>query len=338
MKKAKETQPEAAVETTTKQIKDKLRERKSLEVIKPSDFLSTGSTMLNLACSDRVMGGLLKGCYYLLVGDSASGKTWLSLNLLAEASINKNFDDYSFIYDSAEYGALMDISRYFGTKLSDRIEPPSKNADGSPDYSSSIEEFYYSLSDRLDKGKPIIWIEDSMDSLTSEDESAKFEEHKEAFRKGKDSAGSYGDGKAKKNSANLRRMLEKLKKTGSILIIISQTRDNLGFGFDKKTRSGGKALRFYSHSEVWTSIKGVLKKTVAGKERQIGIICKMDIKKNRETGKLRSIEVPIYHSYGMDDIGSMIDYLEDEGHWGPPKKERGKAKKVMRKRKGRKAI
>ena len=154
-----------------------------------------------------------------------------------------------------------------------------------------------------------------MDSLSSESEREKFDETKRASRKGKESAGSYGDGKAKKNSSNLRRLLGPLQKSKSILIILNQTRDNLGFGFEKKTRSGGHALRFYATVEMWSSIKGKIKKTVKGKPRQLGIECKVQIKKNRITGRERNVILPIYHSTGIDDIGSCVDYLIEEKHW-----------------------
>jgi len=300
----------------TQELKNIMKKKKTgKDALTPEDYLSTGSTLLNLACSDSAFGGFIKGEYFFLVGDSASGKTFLSLTCLAEAANNKNFKDYRFIYDNSEGGALMSIEKFFGSIVSDRIESPSIDEEGDPVFSSTIEEFYFHIDDAIKEKRPFIYILDSMDSLSSGDEQSKFEENKTAYRKGKDMAGSYGDGKAKKNSANLRRLLSPLRKSKSILIVISQTRDNLGFGFDKKTRSGGNALRFYTCLEIWSSIKEKLKKTVKGKPRQIGIICKLQTKKNRLTGKERTVHVPIYNSVGIDDIGSCIDYLIEEGHW-----------------------
>jgi len=297
----------------TKDIKDKLKKKKTKKD-KPL-YLSTGSTLLNLACSGKVQGGFRAGKYYFLVGDSASGKTFLSLTCLAEAGINPAFGDYRFIYDNSEDGALMDIKKFFGPAVSRRMEAPSTEKDGTPTYSSSIEEFYFHIDDAFSVGKPFIYILDSMDSLTTEDEGKKFDEHKKAHRKGKQAKGSYGDGKAKKNSTNLRRLLTPLKKSNSILIVISQTRDNLGFGFETKTRSGGRSLRFYATLEIWSSIKGKITKGVKGKIRQLGIKCLCKIKKNRMTGKESSVVIPIYHSYGIDNIGGCIDYLIEEDHW-----------------------
>lgn len=300
----------------SKNRKDILLETKEQRELRTEDFVSTGSTLLNCAISGHYERGFAKGKYYFIVGDSASGKTFLTLTCLAEAANNPSFDNHRFIYDNAEDGALMDVQRFFGKKVYKRLEFPAEGDVANESFfSSTIEEFYFNVDDAIKKGQPFIYILDSMDALSSEQEIDKFDETKTAHRKGNDTAGSYGDGKAKKNSANLRRLLTPLRKTDSILIIVNQTRDNLGFGFEKKTRSGGHALRFYATVELWSSVKGKIKKTVKGKSRQLGINCKVQIKKNRITGRERSIVIPIFHSFGIDDVGSCIDYLVDEGHW-----------------------
>ena len=296
----------------TEDIKKALRRKRKEEKLTVKDFLSTGSTLLNLACTGHPERGFAKGRYYFIVGDSISGKTWLSLTCLAEAAINSNFKNHRFIYDNGEDGALMDIGRFFGESVADRMEMPGK------DYSFTIEEFYYNVDDAIKKGDPFIYILDSMDSLSSEPEAAKFDEHKKAHREHKKSKGSVGDGKAKVNSGNLRRVIGRpLKGSGSILIIINQTRDNiLALPFQsKKTRSGGHALHFYACLEMWSSVAGRIEKTVKGKKRQLGVECKIKVKKNRITGRERTVTVPIYHSFGIDDIGSCVDYLIEEGCW-----------------------
>lgn len=300
---------------TNEEIENLLRAPKKEPPIKNSDWLSTGSTILNLACSGNARGGFAKGKYHFLVGDSASGKTWLSLTCLAEAAINPEFDKYRFIYDNSEDGALMDIGRFFGDKVAERMESPSVDKDGDPVHSSTVEEFYYNVDDAILEDQPFIYILDSMDSLSSRAEQEKFNEQKAAARKGNKTSGSYGDGKAKTNSSHLRKILPHLRKSKSILIVINQTRDNIGFGFETKTRSGGHALRFYAHLEIWSSIAGKMKKNVRGQDREIGINAKVRVRKNRFTGRLREIQIPLYHSFGIDDVGSCVDYLIDEKYW-----------------------
>lgn len=310
-----------------KQLKEKLLAKKIFSAPNYKRGLSTGSTLVNLACSGKPTVGFLPGKYIFLVGDSASGKTFLALTMLAEASINPEYKDYRLIYDNAEDGALMDLRKFFGEKLLKRIEAP-KMVSGDPDFtpmpvpkemvfSTTVEVFYDNLDDAFRAEKPFIYVLDSMDSLSSEDEQDKFAEQKAARRKGKDAAGSYGDGKAKKNSSNLRQAVHRLKETGSILIIIAQTRDNLGFGaqFNPKTRSGGRALRFYATEELWFSIKEGIKKTVHGKPRKIGTVLQIQVKKNRQTGREPTVEVPFYPSFGFDDVGSCVDFLIEEKRW-----------------------
>ena len=300
-----------------KQIEKSLVDVKKIAPITSKDFLSTGSTLLNLAMTGKGNRGFLKGKYYFLVGDSQSGKTFLALTCLAEAAINPEFKDYRFIFDNGEGGALMNIAKFFGSAVEERLEPPALDKDGNPEYSRTIEHFYYHLKDATNDPRPFIYIQDSMDVLSSEQEQDKFDEQKKAFEDGKNTTGSMTDGKPKINSQNLRQFIGPLERSKSILIIINQTRDSLGFGFEKKTKSGGHALTFYACMELWSSVIGRIKKTVRGTQRQIGTFCQVRVKKNRISGKDRTITIPIYWSIGFDDIGACVDYLVEEKFWNP---------------------
>lgn len=310
--------------SSSERIKDELRKKKKREVIKDEDFLSSGSTLLNLATTGRTHGCFAKGFYTLFVGDSESGKTWLCLGCLAEASINPEFDDYDLIYDNGEDGALMDIRHYYGKKLAKRIKPPAVHSDGTPRYSETVEQMYDNILAAAESGRPFVYIQDSQDSLSSELEIAKEKKQRRARETGDKAAGMY-DPKARQHSARLRRVIRKLKKTRSILIIISQTRDKIGgfipFGGETTTHSGGRAIKFYATTQLWSSVKMKLKRKIKGKMRQIGMLSKVRVKKNRFTGKDRTVLVPIFQDIGIDDVGSCVDYLIEEGHW---KKHGGK--------------
>jgi RecA/RadA recombinase len=304
--------------TDADQVEEELTaepKRKAPEKVTRRDLLSTGSTLLNLACSGNPFGGFLKGKYYYLVGDSTSGKTFLSMSCFAEASVNRQFKGHRFIYDNSEDGCLMDIPRLFGQAVADRIEAPRKDKEGGPVYSGTIEELYYHLDDAIADGRPFIYVLDSMDALDSDAARDKFDEWKKAHDEGKEAAGSYGDGKAKMNSQFLRTVTNRLRDTGSILVIVSQTRDDIGPGYATKTRSGGRALKFYATVEVWSSLAGAIKKTVRKIEREIGVHVKLQVRKNRITGKRPTVQTDIFPSYGIDDIGTCIDYLIKEGWW-----------------------
>ena len=299
----------------TEDIKKRLTKRRRKQRVRSSDFLSTGSTLLDLAISGKIRRGFSKGKYFYIVGDTMSGKTFLSLTCFAEAASSSHFENYRLIFDNSEDGALMSIERFFGKKLATRMEPPSKAKDGTPNYSESVEEFYYHIDDAINEGTPFLYLLDSMDSLSSKDEAEKFRKQKRAHRQGKKISGTYGDGKAKKNSAAIRQLLPRLRETGSILIVISQTRDNLGISFDPRTRSGGRALTFYATVEIWSSCGKKIKKIVRDKARVIGVNSILEVKKNRVTGQNRKVSVPILYKLGIDDIGSCVAFLIEENHW-----------------------
>jgi RecA/RadA recombinase len=301
----------------TEQLKKQLLTKREVKALDPKELLSSGSTVLNLLCTGRTTGFIPKGTYALIVGDSDAGKTVAAGTILAEAANNPNFDDYRLILDDPEIMTL-DIEHFFGKKLAERIERPA-GTDDDPIVSTTVEELYEHLDKAFDKGKgkPFIYILDSENILSSDAEAKKIEKTRAARRNQQQAAGTMTDDKAKVHSRRLRIVRNNLKTNGSILIIISQTRDNFGFGaqFDPKTRAGGWALKFYAKLEIWLSVRQQITKQIKGKKRQLGIITKFNVKKNHLTGKKGSCLVPILWSHGIDNTGGMIDYLIDEGHW-----------------------
>lgn len=315
MEKIEEPSKKFKKKRSADEVKEELLTKRSKEQpLQAREFLSSGSTLLNLQCTGHPNKCYAKGTYNHIVGDSDAGKTFLSLTAFGEASINKSFDSYRFLYFLGEPGgALMDKAGCFGKKAADRIEQVCV---------TSPEQFYDELHTKHEEGIPYIAILDSMDSLMPTVEFDKFEEDKEARSKGKDTGGSYQTAKPKTNSSLLRVAVSRLADNGSILSIISQTRDNIGFGsqFNPKVYSGGHAMKFYATLQIWLSSKGDIKKTVKGKDRQLGIYSKLHVKKNHITGAKGSVEVPIYHCPGMmDDTGSCIEFLINEGKWSSGK-------------------
>jgi RecA/RadA recombinase len=267
------------------------------------------------------------GRYYWVAGHSSSGKTFLALTTLAEASINPAFDRFDFIYDDVEDGALMDMERFFGKRMVERLMPP-RGTKAAPEHSHRIEEFYANIDDRLElaekKGRQFIYVLDSMDALDSKYAEAKFKELKTEIRGGQKAKGDYGDGKAKINSQRIRNLVSRLRKTDSILIVLSQARDNIDGGmFDPEdVYAGGRALRFYSTVQITSRHGSKLKKKLGDKEVVVGSYCDIQLTKNRLNGTAyRSFKMPIYYDVGIDDVGSLVDYLVEWGRW--PKNKQG---------------
>jgi RecA/RadA recombinase len=291
------------------------RAKKAPEVedtkLTPDNFASSGSTLLNLALTGHPDFGWQFGRMANIIGDSGVGKTLLVLTSCAETAYNDAQNEVELDFDDAEHAMGFDVGKIFGSKTEARlnfINPPSEN----------IEQFSDNLALRMRKKIPFIYVLDSFDAIGSEADT----EHIESERKirlgesNKKSTGSYGMAKPKLASQMLREDCGTLEKTKGALLIISQTRDNLTPGsFEKKTRSGGKALKFYANHEVWVILTSQIKKGPKGRERRVGAEAQVKVTKNKVTGKRRTVNFDIYDGYGIDDINSMIDFMLDEKEW-----------------------
>jgi len=264
-------------------------------------LIPSGNTLLNLACSDNYKGAYGAGKVINIIGDSSSGKSFLALSCLAECSVNKDFDDYDLYYDDAEDALEFDIEKLFGKKLLARLILSSN--------SNTIEGFYGNIIRVIKKKVPFIYILDSLDSVSSIEE----QKRAETYGKGKVPDGSYKMEKPKLVSELLRVITRDIKQTKSLVMIVSQTRDNIGFGamFSPKVRSGGKALKFYSCHEMWLAIRSSIKE----KNREVGIVAQAKVTKNKLTGKNRTVNFPINYFYGIDSISANIDFLVEEEYW-----------------------
>lgn len=268
--------------------------------------LSTGCTVLNLACSGTTFGGIPAGTFAYLVGDSSTRKTWIGHTALAEACLNPAFKDHALVYFDVEHGVRMDVRQYFG-KLSERIVY---------EHPDSLEAFYDYVDTALEQS-PCVLVLDSMDGLVPEAEVEQTRKERKARERGREVSGSYKTDKARINSARLRVVVNSLKKTGSILVVISQTRQNIGYGaqFNPKTRSGGDALKFYARLEFWMSVKEKIRKKVGDKDRVVGHKIRFKCAKNHVSGNEgNAVDVTFYRNTGLDDTGTCVDYLCDE-YW-----------------------
>lgn len=282
----------------------------------PVKCFNTGSVLLNLACSDNVYGGYGIGKMVNLIGDSSSGKTLLALSAFAEMVQNSWFNDYACVYDDVEASLEFDLVKMFGKKTSERIISPQNALKCNEEVikrEGTIQEFQTDIFSKLSEDSPFLWVLDSLDALTAKEEIDRVEKEIKLREKGKESdKGSYRMEKPKVISEILRQIIRRLNRSKSGLIIISQTRDNINpLSFETKTRSGGRALRFYCTHEIWLTIK----EKILSKNRVVGVKVKAKVTKNKLTGKLRNVEFPIYYDYGVDNVGSCIDFLVEEKYW-----------------------
>lgn len=290
------------------------------KAIDTSILIPSGITLLNCACSDNPFGAYLPGQIVTLPGGSVSGKTMMTLTMLAECCSDERFNEYDLIYDDGEESLNIDINYLFGEPLAQRIKPPRTDNEGEGLPSETIQDFKANILKLCkDSDKPFIYILDSLDSLTTTEELEK--EYKAAIATAKspeavaELKGSYKTEKAKHIGEVLRMVRGRLKQTKSALFIVQQTRDNIG-GFGKaKTTSGGNAPFFYSFHQVWLEKTKTHAKTVSGISRKIGSHTKASVTKNKFNGKIREVEFDIFYDYGIDDVMANIEFLVSCGRW-----------------------
>ena len=293
------------------EFKDHLEEEVVETEIIQKASVPLGCTLLNLLCSDSPHYGGAPGTFINIIGDEATGKTLVGLSIFAECHLMDHFDDYTFIRDDAEEINMFDMEKLFGPGVADRVQLPPSGQN-----SRTVEEFRDNARDAFRAG-PCIYIQDSFDALTDEEELAKMDE--------KDGKGSYGMKKARMSSSFFRTLYSSIVGSNSYLVIVSQTREDIGAMFKSKKRSGGKALDFYACNVIWLHRKARIEKTRRGMKRVIGTHIVAKGSKNKITGKIREVEFDLFYDYGMDSIGANIDFLLKTKHWTPKAAPKGKA-------------
>jgi len=266
----------------------------TLPRLEPSMFISTGSTELNLALSGIPNGGWRKGRVVNVVGDKSTGKTLLAIEAITYTlRVLGKEQRVKVIYDETESA--------FDIPYAEMLGMPVDDVDFRQ--SSTVEEFYTNLDTLLedDDYDFLFYVLDSLDALSSKrEEATKIDE------------GSYPS-KPAKMSELFRRLVNKVQHRNAIIMIISQIRDNIGVTFGRKSkRAGGKAMDFYMSQVVWLAEK----KKLTRANRVIGVDIKAKVDKNKVWKPYREATFPILFEYGIDDVGSMVDFLVDNGIGG----------------------
>jgi recombination protein RecA len=283
-------------------------------------LLQTGSTLLDLIVGGApgAMGYPI-GKFINIVGDKSSGKTFLANELIAAAYHRFSHKEFRWIYDDCESGYSFDTQSMYGFSIvSDK---------GAAINSTTVEEAFVHITNFANSLKSHqfgIYVLDSLDGLTSNEQDEQAQARVKAVNAGKDyEKGSYGMGKPKYLSREFFPQLCSLIQDKNILVvIISQVRDNIEpFSFEKYTRSGGKAMDFYAHTVLWlATLKKIIKK-----KRPVGVVIKAKTTKSKTPRPFRECQFSLLFDYGIDNIGSNLDYLyelrTDKGELTPASKK-----------------
>ena len=247
-------------------------------------FISSGCTTLNNALG----GGWARQRIANIVGDKSTGKTLLAIE--AAANFNMVEPKGKIRYREAEKAWDDNYAAALGF-------PVEKVDFGEP--IDTIEDVFEDLEKVLKGNKgPEMYIVDSLDSLSDRAEMER-----------KIDEGSYGMGKAKMLSQLFRRLVRDLSSKDVTVFFISQVRDNIGVTFGRKTtRSGGRALDFYSSQILYLSQLGKLDRTISNVKRVTGVKIRAQVDKNKVGLPYRECEFSIKFGYGIDDWKACAEY------------------------------
>jgi len=300
-------------------VVDQVRSRAYTPNQERVEFIDTGSILLNLASSQRARdGGWARGRIVNLVGDGSTGKTLLALEAAAQVHYHikerksKRFPrvaNVEIVYWNKE--AVMDfpLETMYGKSLVKAIDW-SKRCQTAEEWGRDVIRKVESHK----SGTCFLGILDSIDSLGTEGGQARLAK---SVKSDSPMDSTYGSGteRAKFFSADFfNNLCSEMQGKDFTLILISQVRDRINAGmFEKKQyRAGGKALDFYTHQVAWLSSAGKLRKEYDKEKRVYGITIRALFERSKVAPPFRQAEVDILFDYGIDNIGSMAQFLSAE--------------------------
>jgi recombination protein RecA len=271
-----------------------------LELKQVTHYLSTGCTILDLAIADKLPGGFGGGRISHIWGPESTGKSIISLEPLGSAQRqggNATFIDAEGTLDLERAQGLFGVD----TENLNYISPITNS-----DLQEITIEYLFDdpIEKALKKAKaeaPSVLSVDSISAVSSDMEM--------------DEKDPYGSSRAKALSAEFRKKIWHLSQKNLALIFVDQARQKIGAGsFQKQTTfSGGNALRFYASTRVNITLK---EKLLNKHKKVIGIKVGFDIEKNKIAPPFRNGTFRILFDYGIDDISSSLDWLQDHGYLG----------------------
>lgn len=284
-KKNKKESMSASISDTIAQIKTKfgddaimkLGERPKVGV----DAIPTGSIGLDAALG---VGGLPRGRIVEIFGPESSGKTTLTLHVIAEAQ--KMGGICAFI--DAEHAMDPEYSKRIGVKIDELLI-------SQPDTGEQALEIVESL---VRSGKMDVIVIDSVAALTPRDEIEG------------DMGQSHMGKQARLMSQALRKLTAIVAKSKTVVIFINQIRMQIGVMFgNPETTPGGKALKFYTSVRLDIRRIAQIKKG----EEIMGGRTRVKVVKNKVAAPFKQTEFDLMYNEGISKEGEIIALGEKMG-------------------------
>ena len=254
------------------------------------EFISTGSSILDLAISNRPNGGIAVGRITEINGLESSGKSLIGTHILAETQKKGGLAVYIDTETSVSREWLETIGIDVQNLLYLHVETVEDIFECIENIVSKIRE---SDRDRL--------VTILVDSLAAA--STKVEMEADYDKDG------WATSKAIVISKAMRKITQMIGRERVALVFTNQLRQKLGVMFgDPWTTSGGKALPFHSSTRIRLKNMGQIKDT---KKNTLGMKARAQIIKNRLGPPLRHADFNLYFDSGIDDKGSWLQVLKD---------------------------
>lgn len=255
-----------------------------------SDWISTGSSILDLAISNRPHGGLPVGKMVEFNGLEGTGKSLLSAHVVADTQKKGGI---AVVIDT-ENAAAPEFWKSLGVDLSKLLYVQCETVE---DIFEKMEQMI-GIVRKSNKDRILTIIVDSVAAASTKVELES--DH------GKD---GYATGKSIIISKAMRKITTMIGRQKVLTVFTNQLRQNINamaFG-DKYVVSGGKSLAYHCSVRVRLNNTGKLKKG----EEVIGNECKAVVVKNRMGPPQRQASFDIYFDSGIADYGSWIKVLKE---------------------------
>ena len=260
------------------------------------DSIPTGSLGLDIALG---VGGIPRGRVIEIFGPESSGKTTLTLAIIASAQSHGG----TAAFVDAEHALDPVYAEKLGVKVNDLLV-------SQPDTGEQALE----ITDMLVRSGAVdVVVVDSVAALTPK---AEIE-------------GEMGDQhmglQARLMSQALRKLTGNIKRSNTIVIFINQIRMKIGVMFgNPETTTGGNALKFYSSVRMDIRRIGAIKNG----EEVVGSMTRVKVVKNKVAPPFRETEFEIMYGTGISKEGELIELgvlhnlVEKSGSWYSYKGER----------------